>query len=68
MSFVLTLGAVVLKKTDYALAVLSHHYFTLIGVLWNSSMKVLLLELRGFKFLSSPLFLRIKNIGLSFFC
>jgi hypothetical protein len=60
MSFVLTLGAVVLRKTDKALLVLAHHYFTFICVLWNSSMKVLLLKLRVFKFLSALPFLRTK--------
>jgi len=59
MSFVLTLGAVVLRKTDKALVVLAHHYFTFIRVLWNSSMNVLLLELSIFKFPSALLFLRI---------
>jgi len=68
MSFVLTLGAVVLRKTDKALVVLAHHYFTFICMLWNSSMKVLLLELTVFKFPSVLLFLRIKNIEFSFLC
>ena len=60
MPFLLTLGAVVLRRTDKALVVLAHHHFTLICVLWNCSMKVLLLELSVFKFPSALLFLRIK--------